>query len=97
MLPTRPVLSGARKLTTNFDFDEPRAGFTVIGTEPLLLVADPLANAGITVASSSVEPTAASRLIPLNYRSRGRLAQLGERRLDKAEVAGSSPASPTSD
>src|SRR2546421_10137538 len=33
---------------------------------------------------------AADTLFPL-----GRLAQLGERRLDKAEVAGSSPASPT--
>ena len=31
------------------------------------------------------------------WRSPGRLAQLGERRLDKAEVTGSSPVSPTSD
>jgi hypothetical protein len=34
---------------------------------------------------------------PLGLAAPGRLAQLGERRLDKAEVTGSSPVSPTTD
>ena len=49
-----------------------------------------------TVVQASPRPGRRTRAAAANFPRPGRLAQLGERRLDKAEVTGSSPVTPTS-
>ena len=99
--PKRPVRCGARKLTTKRVVREPTAGLTVIRAVP---VPEVLASAGTAAIASTAKDNTSFRVIvaslprdpqptPRYIYASGRLAQLGERRLDKAEVAGSSPAS----
>ena len=100
--PNRPVRCGARKLTTNRLVGEPPEGLTVIrarpGPEAIASAGKPRqeqhADARHDPPRHRRESTRVTRArLHATFTAPGRLAQLGERRLDKAEVAGSSPAS----
>ena len=102
-----PVCAGLRKLTLNDVRGPPVPGLTWTLTGVTVCTGIAAATGTAATAANATMAMSTMRLIgrrrypreagpvTLHLRPPGRLAQLGERRLDKAEVAGSSPASST--